>query len=79
METGISDIQIIDEVKQKVEITFCVYPSCEDYIKLIVDYRTLWEITSFTKDNLSYAAHLKRQKTRNRLKQENDIKLNISR
>ena len=50
METGISDIQIID--KDKVEITFCSYPNCEDFMTITIDTKTAWEISNFCKMKL---------------------------
>ena len=60
METGISDIQKTKD--ENVEITFCVYPSCEDFLTLTIDKRTAQEIANFCHENLSLAAQLKEDK-----------------
>jgi hypothetical protein len=60
METGISDIQKIAD--DKIQITFCVYPSCEDFMTLTLDKKTMWEIKEFCENHLSYKAQLKAKK-----------------
>jgi len=54
METGISDIQKIAD--NRVQITFCTYPGCEDFLTLTIDERTACEIADFCKQKLSYGA-----------------------
>jgi hypothetical protein len=60
METGISDIQKTKD--GNVQITFCVYPSCEDFLTIIIDKNDVKEIGKFWSDNFSYAAQLKEAK-----------------
>jgi hypothetical protein len=60
MEHGISDIQKTKD--DDVEITFCIYPSGDDFLKLTIDKETAWEIADFCKDKLSYGAQLKENK-----------------
>ena len=63
METGISDIQKVkDGNDTNVKITFCVYPSCEDFLTIIIDKHTAKEIADFWSDNFSLAAQLKEAK-----------------
>lgn len=57
MEHGISDMQKTKE--GNVEITFCSYPSAEDFMKIIIDKSTAWEIARFCESHLSYGAQLK--------------------
>jgi len=60
MQTGISDIQKMPD--NNIEITFCTYPNCEDYLTLTIDERTAWEIHDFCQKKLSYGAQLKNEK-----------------
>jgi hypothetical protein len=60
METGISDIQKTKD--GNVIITFCVYPSCEDFLTITIDKHTAKEIADFWSENFSLAAQLKADK-----------------
>lgn len=54
MITGLSDIQELPN--GSIELTFCVYPDCEDFMKITIDNRTIWELHDFCRTKLSLAA-----------------------
>ncbi len=59
MITGISNIKEI--AQDKIQITFCVYPDCENFMTIIIDARTAWEIVDFCRTKLSYGAKRENQ------------------
>jgi hypothetical protein len=56
----ISDIQQIN--KGNIEITFCNEPDFDDCLKIIISQDTMWQISKYCSEKLSYAAKLKRLK-----------------
>lgn len=58
MDTGIASIELTED--GKVKIVFCTYPSCEEYMTLIIDKKTAWEIKDFCLENLSLKAQNKK-------------------
>ena len=61
----ISDIQIINDYDKKCEVTFCdPDDDWNDCLKIVLSKNDMWSIHDFCQDKLSYAAELKKGKSK---------------
>ena len=58
MSIGISDIQ--QKENDKIEVTFCIYPSAIDVVILTLEKKTMWEIATYCHEHLSYGSELRK-------------------